>query len=228
MTLLFTLLRVGTRLACWLMLALLASCTSPTAVTIAAPPAPASDGPHVFFRRPELKLLSFCSNGLQRQQVTVAAPVTFLPDHCGAPFTVPVRPPVLPQTDRHYRGVEKLAVMSDIHGQYELMRAALQNNGVINNAGDWTFGSGHLVVIGDVFDRGPQVTEALWLRRPLPGLTPQIPQTQANHHHQHPCWQNFYQIGSKRRGDQTAQPQAQHSLPMRDADRNDNDRRRHP
>ena len=32
---------------------------------------------------------------------------------------------------------------------------------------DWAFGKGHLVILGDVFDRGAEVTELLWLIRKL-------------------------------------------------------------
>ena len=39
----------------------------------------------------------------------------------------------------------------------------LRANGVIDAHDRWQLGRDHLVVAGDVFDRGPQVTEALWL-----------------------------------------------------------------
>jgi hypothetical protein len=39
----------------------------------------------------------------------------------------------------------------------------LQNAGVIDAGYNWTFGDGHLVLTGDFFDRGDQVTEVLWL-----------------------------------------------------------------
>ena len=34
---------------------------------------------------------------------------------------------------------------------------------VIDTDLTWSFGDGHLVIVGDVFDRGPNVTECLWL-----------------------------------------------------------------
>jgi len=39
----------------------------------------------------------------------------------------------------------------------------LKNNGIINSNLDWNFGKGHLVIVGDVFDRGPKINEMLWL-----------------------------------------------------------------
>jgi hypothetical protein len=61
-----------------------------------------------------------------------------------------------------YNGNFKIAAVSDIHGQYDTFIKLLKNNGVIDEQGTWSFGNGHFVVAGDMFDRGPQVTEVLW------------------------------------------------------------------
>lgn len=61
-----------------------------------------------------------------------------------------------------YKGNFKIGAVSDIHGQYDTFIELLKNNGVINKQGNWSFGNGHFVVVGDMFDRGPQVTEVLW------------------------------------------------------------------
>ncbi len=61
-----------------------------------------------------------------------------------------------------YKGDFKIGAVSDIHGQYDTFIKLLRNNGVINKKNKWIFGNGHFVVAGDVFDRGPQVTEVLW------------------------------------------------------------------
>ena len=58
---------------------------------------------------------------------------------------------------------DKLLAMSDIEGNFDKLRLLLQSNGVIDTAYNWSFGSGHLVFSGDMFDRGIQVTECLWL-----------------------------------------------------------------
>lgn len=58
---------------------------------------------------------------------------------------------------------EKLAVISDIEGNFFPFRDFLLNNGIINNDNKWIFGSGHLVLVGDFFDRGLYVTQVLWL-----------------------------------------------------------------
>jgi hypothetical protein len=56
-----------------------------------------------------------------------------------------------------------LFVVADTHGEFEILVELLQKHGVINRALQWSFGSGHMAVLGDVFDRGPNQTEILWL-----------------------------------------------------------------
>jgi len=62
-----------------------------------------------------------------------------------------------------YYAVSKIAAISDIHGQIEIFKQLLINNGVIDKALNWRWDRGHLVITGDIFDRGDTVTEALWL-----------------------------------------------------------------
>lgn len=61
-----------------------------------------------------------------------------------------------------FSGDFKVAAFSDIHGQFTLAKKLLTNNNIIDTKGHWRFGNGHLVITGDIFDRGPQVTETLW------------------------------------------------------------------
>lgn len=59
--------------------------------------------------------------------------------------------------------VEKIFIVSDIHGNYHDLEGLLIANKVIDKNHNWIFGEGHLVIAGDVFDRGDMVTECLWL-----------------------------------------------------------------
>ena len=61
-----------------------------------------------------------------------------------------------------YTGNFKVGAISDIHGQYNTLLKLLKNNKVITKKGKWNFGNGHFVIVGDIFDRGPAVTEVLW------------------------------------------------------------------
>lgn len=57
----------------------------------------------------------------------------------------------------------KLLVLADTHGEYEIVVAFLQRQGVIDEKLRWRFGKGQLVVTGDMFDRGAHQLEILWL-----------------------------------------------------------------
>jgi hypothetical protein len=57
----------------------------------------------------------------------------------------------------------KALVLADIEGDFKAFKRLLIKNRVINSRYKWVFDDGHLVVVGDCFDRGEQVTECLWL-----------------------------------------------------------------
>ncbi|MDX1455097.1 MAG: metallophosphoesterase [Gammaproteobacteria bacterium] len=67
-----------------------------------------------------------------------------------------------PPADHDIQGVQRFAALSDIHGQFHLFKRLLRSNGVIDAENRWAFGDGQLLIAGDVMDRGPAVTEALW------------------------------------------------------------------
>jgi len=58
---------------------------------------------------------------------------------------------------------EKIFAVSDVEGEFQGFRKLMMANGVFDEHFNWTFGKGHLVIAGDLFDRGKQVTEYLWL-----------------------------------------------------------------
>jgi hypothetical protein len=62
-----------------------------------------------------------------------------------------------------YMNHADIFVVSDIHGHYDNFVNLLKTNKIIDSNLEWAFGKGHLVIVGDVFDRGNMVTECLWL-----------------------------------------------------------------
>ena len=65
--------------------------------------------------------------------------------------------------DYEYPEPDRILVTSDIEGDINFFVQILRSNGVITKDYNWNYGDGHLVIIGDVFDRGKYVTECLWL-----------------------------------------------------------------
>lgn len=64
---------------------------------------------------------------------------------------------------QEFKDVDRIISISDIHGQYKMFVKILREYNIIDEENNWIFGSGHLMIVGDIFDRGPQVNEALWL-----------------------------------------------------------------
>lgn len=58
---------------------------------------------------------------------------------------------------------ERLFVVSDIEGELDALLKLLRAGGVVDEQLRWTFGTGHVAYLGDLFDRGLHVTECLWL-----------------------------------------------------------------
>ena len=68
---------------------------------------------------------------------------------CGVPLS-------LAQADEwHFSDVKRIVAVSDIHGAYDAMVATFQESGVIDDSLAWSGGETHLVITGDLLDRGP-------------------------------------------------------------------------
>jgi hypothetical protein len=62
-----------------------------------------------------------------------------------------------------YKMPAKIFVISDIHANFKGFKSILKGAGVIDDKLSWKFGKGHFVIDGDIFDRGENPTECLWL-----------------------------------------------------------------
>ena len=60
-----------------------------------------------------------------------------------------------------FEGAERVIALADIHGAYDAMVTTLENVGVIDQNGAWSAGAGHLVICGDILDRGPDSRPAM-------------------------------------------------------------------
>lgn len=71
--------------------------------------------------------------------------------------------PKVSKLEHQYKGVSRIFAVGDVHGAYDSLIHLLRGNGIIDVNLNWSFDDGHLVFIGDLFDRGDKVTEVLWL-----------------------------------------------------------------
>jgi len=130
-----------------------------------------NDGPHVFVSEDQLEAFWVCKGEVLTAEsptveslkwpksTTVTASYIF--EACNMPAkvygTMSTETEIL-----EYKGDYTVAALSDFHGQYDLMIELLKNNHIIDENKQWTFGNGHFVITGDIFDRGKKVTEILW------------------------------------------------------------------
>ncbi len=57
--------------------------------------------------------------------------------------------------------VSRVVAMSDVHGAYDAMVETLRNADVLDDELNWVGGDTHLVIIGDLLDRGPRSRDAM-------------------------------------------------------------------
>jgi len=119
-----------------------------------------TDGPYVNYTDKGYEVIYIKKNKLKTKKYTQIEEESF---NNILPFDITVRGKQNFDSQFHFSGVSKIAAISDIHGQYDVMVKLFTENGIIDENMKWSFGEGHLVITGDIFDRGDQVTEILWL-----------------------------------------------------------------
>ncbi|MCB9354202.1 MAG: metallophosphoesterase [Lewinellaceae bacterium] len=127
-----------------------------------------TDGPHVFYRGQSIIVKSverYDTTAVARSQVfskkTRPTLTCNIPD-MNDKFSFQIREKLSVEPD-HYDLPERMLALSDIEGDFKAFKMMLLGAGVIDEQFKWSFGDGHLVLVGDFFDRGINVTECLWL-----------------------------------------------------------------
>lgn len=122
-----------------------------------------SEGPHILLQQGRW-VAKWVENGEMKSENNVTA------DFLNNEFELGLDPFIFmsnyennPNPNQKYKGVSKITVISDLHGQFDLMVQLLKSHGVIDENLNWKYGNGHLVVNGDIMGRGNRVTEILWL-----------------------------------------------------------------
>lgn len=121
-----------------------------------------NDGPYLFYKngKPIVKTIR------DNQIVTIENPTQIqvaFKAHTDWNFMVPIQSKLENEPADFQINTDKLLILSDIEGEFEAFRAILIANKVIDTQYKWTFGKGRLAIDGDLFDRGSNVPECLWL-----------------------------------------------------------------
>ena len=117
-----------------------------------------SDGPYVSVSGNKVKIDWVCNNKAYSKIREQANILKF--DECNMNIKTPLHSHKTPFV---YNNVKKYAALSDVHGQLGVLQTLLFNHQIIDANNNWKFGAGHLIITGDIFDRGPDVTKILWL-----------------------------------------------------------------
>ncbi|MFC1481616.1 metallophosphoesterase [Candidatus Neomarinimicrobiota bacterium] len=120
------------------------------------------DGPYVFWIGDSAIVKSLCDGQVKTSVYPANQSISILRE-CGdtlPPLEILGQVPS-PEPDT-YTNISKIFAVSDIHGDFDKLITLLRVNGIIDDKLNWRWDKGHLVFVGDIFDRGPSMTETLW------------------------------------------------------------------
>ncbi|WP_394200257.1 metallophosphoesterase [Shewanella waksmanii] len=120
------------------------------------------DGPYVFQQKSDQskQVNWICQGKLKQHNVTEMK--LSRPSDCGQLPQPTLNPDATKLSADSYQGVKRIVALSDVHGQYDVLIQLLQRHKIIDSELNWAFGNGHMVMTGDMFDRGHQINEVLW------------------------------------------------------------------
>jgi hypothetical protein len=121
-----------------------------------------SDGPYVFWDSEGARVVAACDGEKVEQRVQGGEGFALEVSCLDLPRVWIRDEPQVPRP-AEFTAVARILAVGDLHGEYEAACALLRASHVVDDELHWTFGNGHVVFNGDVFDRGDRVTEALWL-----------------------------------------------------------------
>lgn len=122
------------------------------------------DGPHVYWEsKTDAVVFYLCGGELALQRYRTSSAITFKGMCADSNMTheIAARAPTIQPFE--FTDVPKIFAVSDVHGDYPELVRLFKAAGVIDDNLGWSWGTGHLVIVGDIFDRGSFVTECLWL-----------------------------------------------------------------
>ncbi len=120
------------------------------------------DGPHYFYHGDSVKI-NYYNHGKKESYFKSSLDTVVFRGYLEDSLVTYSIPNHFDPQANIYTNVDKIFVISDIHGQYDIFTQLLYKNGIIDGNNQWIWEDGHLVILGDVFDRGDEVHEILWL-----------------------------------------------------------------
>lgn len=155
----------GLAFACAFVWAFVAAAQAPAA-PVAGRDGAAIDGPYVFGppgAREQLRLERRADGIVELVRSRVEGELEVALDEAQPrTFRVPLRD-AYPRPPVEVPAPERVFVASDFEGEFDAFTGLMQAHGVIDADWRWRYGRGHLVLVGDLVDRGRNVVPLLWL-----------------------------------------------------------------
>ncbi len=120
------------------------------------------DGPYVFWMT-EGVIVQYYDNGrsiIKKFEINDLIKIPGSAENPDQTYEISAVPPS-PAGDL-FTGAKKIFAISDLHGKFDQMLKLLKGNKIVDDNLHWNWQEGHLVIVGDIFDRGDKVNEALW------------------------------------------------------------------
>ena len=162
-------MRKHTKILAWIMAILIGAGIAPTPAAAGTPRSAkdslSADGPYILYGPGGVDVIEVNVHGDISREHWDRLPEGFtfrVTDHRGKyPFEVSLRP--FARLDWQLPDIpDRTFVMSDPHGRLDCVIDLLQGNRVIDENLKWAYGTDRLVVIGDIADRGNDMTAIYW------------------------------------------------------------------
>jgi len=123
------------------------------------------DGPYVYYIGNDIIVDEVTPNGLVSNTYAskVGLQLTCQLPHMGTSFSFNLKPQITTEPSTYSSTPSKFLTISDFDGHIEGFTMILKGEGIIDNNFNWIYGNGHLIITGDLFDRGFHITECMWL-----------------------------------------------------------------
>ena len=123
------------------------------------------DGPYVFYDGGNIIINEITPNGLETNTYSsiLGLQLTCNLPHMATSFSFNLKPQINIEPSTYVSNPSKFLSVSDFDGHIEGFSMLLRGEGVIDSNFNWIYGDGHLIISGDLFDRGFHITECMWL-----------------------------------------------------------------
>ena len=125
-----------------------------------------SNGPIIIYEKGSIQNYSVTSSGtdyiISKNNISKTDSLFCYVDETKRKFGFILKDTIKAENDT-YDLPEKMFMISDVHGNFKGLEMILTGAGVTDENLNWSFGKGHLIFDGDIFDKGTNVTEILWL-----------------------------------------------------------------